>query len=323
MTTVSVAVATFNGEKHLLAQLESLARQSRRPDEIVVSDDGSSDGTLETVRAWARSAPIPVRLSVNAERLGYSANFETALRLATGDIVFLCDQDDVWLPTKIARVLEAFARDPTAVLVLNDQYIADEDLRPGPRTSFEVLRRRGYNPYGQESFVSGHGCCMAVRRSFLDLALPIPHDLTGHDVWLARFSAVLGRQSIVPEPLQLWRRHAEAVSLKRSLFSPRHEWQAFARSREARRESLVRKLRFLEALSERLRAPSSPTDDRDPGRDLARGRIDREAEALARRIRLYDRPWLARRTGAVRLLLRGDYRSSRGWRSFLADFLKA
>src|SRR4051812_29809463 len=99
--TVSVAMATYNGAEFIRDQLRSLALQKRLPDELVVSDDGSTDDTVDILEAFAETAPFPVRISVNRENLGFTRNFERAILGCGGDIIYICDQDDVWFPNKI------------------------------------------------------------------------------------------------------------------------------------------------------------------------------------------------------------------------------
>jgi len=358
--SVAVAMATFNGERYLLEQLESIARQSHQPDELVISDDGSNDRTVEIARAWAATAPMRVRIYVAEKRLGYPANFEKALRLTTADIIFLSDQDDVWLPQKIERVLEEFMRDPEILLVLNDQWITDENLRSTGRTSHEILKRK-YHLYDRQSLIAGHGCCMAVRRPLLGLALPIPageHDLT-HDAWLAKLTAMMGRQKIVSEPLQLYRRHFAAVSihspdnvpvqslhhqdhpsatsivphksresLQRFLANCRILWSDSYRAfifflRDNQKEMCLRRqqqLKLLDVIEERFALVPASTQFGDLS--LAHHRLQREKEVVANRLKLYKRSWLRRRVGALHLLLKGDYKYTAGWKSFVIDFIR-
>jgi len=99
---LSVAMCTCNGAPYLRAQLRSLAAQSRVPDEVVVCDDVSSDATCDIIADFATRAPFPVRLHVNARRLGWTKNFEQAVALCDGELIALSDQDDVWYPYKIA-----------------------------------------------------------------------------------------------------------------------------------------------------------------------------------------------------------------------------
>ena len=134
MTTVSIALCTYNGERFLDAQLTSLAEQSHRPDEVVICDDDSSDGTLGIIQAFADTAPFKVRVFRNSQNLGYVKNFEKAVSLCQGDVIFMCDQDDVWHPEKIEICLGVLDAEQTVGLVLHDFNWIDAVGRsyPGP-----------------------------------------------------------------------------------------------------------------------------------------------------------------------------------------------
>lgn len=107
--SISIALCTCNGERFLAEQLDSIARQKYLPSELVVCDDASEDGTYSLLQEFASSASFPVRLYRNPQRLGIGANFEQAIRLCEGDTIAICDQDDVWLPNKVAKFAELFA----------------------------------------------------------------------------------------------------------------------------------------------------------------------------------------------------------------------
>jgi len=327
VTTVSVAMATYNGERYLLEQLESIAHQTRVPDEVVISDDGSTDKTVEIARRWAQTAPMAVRWLINEARLGCCANFDRALAQTTGDIVCLSDQDDVWLPWKIARVLEEFKENPKVLLVLNNQRITTHELRD---TGWTTFRRHN----------AGHGCCVSARRQLLELALPIPcdcdRDWVNHDHWLIRLATVLNRKQLIEEPLQLYRRHRGAFGIvrnqgcrdqdptnkKRTFLS--NVQSTFAMSRSQRTQSFQRTLKEIDEMLARLTAPSVAGDD-TMGQDVveALSTIQREQEALHNRLILLNQGWIGRRTGSIRLLKAGDYNCFGRWKSFLRDFLGA
>ncbi|WP_312678763.1 glycosyltransferase [Stutzerimonas nitrititolerans] len=194
-------MATYNGERFLRAQLDSFLRQTQRPDEVVITDDQSTDGTLEIIRDFAERAPFTVKYSVNRERLGYAANFNAALMLADGDIVFISDQDDVWFSEKI-EVITNLASNSQGLLFINDAELTNESLKPTNLTKLTQIRTAGL---GDDSFVMG--CCCAVRRELLDICLPIPKGVSAHDSWLVYFSQIFSARVIVEKVLQFYRRH--------------------------------------------------------------------------------------------------------------------
>src|SRR6266481_8759069 len=126
---ISVAMCTYNGGRFLAEQLESIAVQTRLPDELVVCDDRSTDESVEIVRNFARHAPFPVQLEINEENLGSTKNFEKAISLCQGEIVALADQDDVWYRHKLDWIEKAFARSSAPVAAFSDADLIDNDSR--------------------------------------------------------------------------------------------------------------------------------------------------------------------------------------------------
>src|SRR4029077_8380451 len=111
---LSIAMCTYNGARFLPEQLESIAAQTRLPDELVVCDDGSADESAEIVRNFGKNAPFPVRLELNEKNLGATKNFEKAIGLCQGDLISLADQDDVWKPQKLSKLWLVFQENPGA-----------------------------------------------------------------------------------------------------------------------------------------------------------------------------------------------------------------
>lgn len=220
---VSVALCTYNGERYLHQQLASLVAQERAPDELVVCDDNSSDSTLAILKEFAESAPFEVRVTANATNLGSSKNFERAISLCTGDVVFLADQDDVWLPEKIKLMCAKFEVDNEVGLVMSDAEVVNTDLRSSNTT---LWRRTGFDETAHAIVRTGDafaellkhsatfGLTMAFRSSYKNLILPLPattavpnSPLMIHDAWIALLIAAVARVEIVDEVLTLYRQH--------------------------------------------------------------------------------------------------------------------
>lgn len=230
---ISVCMATCNGERYLQAQLDSVLVQLDAGDELVIADDCSTDGTLALIEQ--RGDPR-IRLLPGKRRLGVVANFERALSAARGEYVFLCDQDDVWLPNKRAVFIKALAN---ADLVVSDCRLADaalNELAP----SFFLLRNSGPGLLRNLLRNSFLGCCMAFRRSLLARALPFPAELPMHDTWLGLVATTTGCVCFVSETTLLYRRHGSNAS-------PTGE-----RSHFSRLTQLSHRLRFAIALLIRL-----------------------------------------------------------------------
>jgi glycosyltransferase involved in cell wall biosynthesis len=213
----SVAMCTYGGARFVGAQLASISAQTRPPDELVVCDDRSTDETASIVERFAASAQFPVRLHVNELNLGSTKNFERAISLCTGDLIALCDQDDVWVEGKLARLEEEFRNSPGAGLVFSDAEVADEDARPTGARLWESIgidraelvrlrEGRGLGDLLRGATVTG--ATAALRASLRTLVLPIPEDLhVIHDAWIALLVACVAAVSPVEETLMLYRRH--------------------------------------------------------------------------------------------------------------------
>ena len=199
---ISIAMATYNGAKYLKAQLQSFIDQTRQPDELIITDDCSTDDTEIIVHEFAKVAPFTVEFYRNEKNLGYCGNFNAALTKTTGDLVFLSDQDDVWFAEKIEYMVGVADRNPEALVVMNDAVLTDGDLNEVGLTKVGQIRSAGMS---LDSFVMG--CCCAVRRELLDFCMPIPHGMKGHDNWLVELAGGLNAKVVDIRVLQYYRRH--------------------------------------------------------------------------------------------------------------------
>lgn len=216
---ISVALCTYNGERFLWEQLESLARQTQLPDELVIYDDRSTDNTVDLVHKFALTAPFKVCVFVNEQQVGVTKNFEKALTQCTGDILFLCDQDDVWHPEKISHMAAFLEQNPALNVVFSDALLINEQGEPFQTTFWDVVRLQSVQlqqwRQGESIRVMliGNrvaGCTMALRKSFLNQLLPFPLDIPDflHDTWIAFVASVLDQIQFIPEPLVNYRQHA-------------------------------------------------------------------------------------------------------------------
>ena len=217
--TISVALCTYNGERFLPALLESLRAQIRLPDELVVCDDSSSDGTLAIVEAFAEDAPFPVVVHRNARNLGPTTNFEEAATLCRNELIAFCDQDDVWFPEKIHRAVEAFTAEPDISFSFSDGELID--AMGGPlgtglwdAQGFGVARRQVARNGDLMRLLVLHtfvtGATMVIRADLRSIAFPIPRGWV-HDAWLALVGAFVGSYRMIEEPLLYYRVHPEQV----------------------------------------------------------------------------------------------------------------
>jgi glycosyltransferase involved in cell wall biosynthesis len=192
-TSISIALCTYNGALYLREQLDTIAKQSVRPIEIVLCDDGSSDSTLDIVEEFSRTSPFPVRVFRNAQNLGYSKNFEKAIGLCVGNFIALSDQDDLWYPHKLATLSSLLENDISIGGVFSDGDVIASNAR---KTGITLWRKFAFNLRKQNRFRSGDaidvllqrnvvtGMTMMFRASLREKVLPIPQSWI-HDSWLA------------------------------------------------------------------------------------------------------------------------------------------
>ena len=204
---ISIAMTTYNGARYLNDQLDSFSVQTKLPDELVVCDDKSSDNTINILDDFKRTAPFDVKIICNEENIGYTKNFQKALSLCSGDLIFLSDQDDVWLSDKVEIMSSYFNENRDIYVLLADMIIVDRDLKSTGCTQLEKIRKTGLN---DGSFVTG--CGTALRREWVDFALPIPEFVIGHDLWLHRLAVILNMRDVIGKPLQYFRRHENNTS---------------------------------------------------------------------------------------------------------------
>jgi glycosyltransferase involved in cell wall biosynthesis len=200
---ISVCIPSFNGAPYIGAQLESILT-SPLVTEVIVSDDGSTDNTVEIVKSFNDAR---IRL-VQGPHAGLVSNYELLLSLASGEYIFLSDQDDVWMPNKV-EVMVAALRDFD--LVACDCTVVDGELNL-LHPSFFALRHSGPGLVRNLLRNSYLGCCIALRRRLLKHALPFPSRLPMHDWWLGLIAETFGSATFIYQPLMMYRRHGGNAS---------------------------------------------------------------------------------------------------------------
>lgn len=213
--TVSVALCTHNGERFIGEQVRSILRQTVPPQQLVLSDDASTDDTVAVVeRHLAEHPEIELVVLRNSPALGVTANFEQAVRACTGELIALSDQDDIWLPDRLETMTAAFA-DPELSLLFSDAQLVDGEGEPLAHTLFESIRltrrelREVQSGNALRTLLRRNvvtGATVLFRRSLLDHALPFPASWV-HDEWLAIIAAITGRVDVVPAQLIEYRQH--------------------------------------------------------------------------------------------------------------------
>lgn len=201
---VSVCIATYNGAKYIRNQINSILMQLTDEDELIISDDGSFDGTLEILQTFRDDR---IKIIFN-EYKGVISNFENTLRKARGEIIFLADQDDIWLPNKIQMHLGCHKNYD---LVLSDAEVINED----GAVLYDSFIKERHSKVGlwhnmiKNSYI---GCCMSFNRKVLEKSLPFPIDIPMHDWWIGLIAEKFGHAHILPVKTLRYLRHNNNAS---------------------------------------------------------------------------------------------------------------
>lgn len=202
---ISVCMATYNGQRHLNRQLKSILMQLTDGDEIIISDDHSTDSTRQVIEDFHDQR---IKLIENVGEKGPVGNFQNAISQATGDYIFLSDQDDVWLPDKVTSVIYLLEKYD---LVISDCVVVDDELNVLYPSFFKIRNsKQGFiNNLLKNSYM---GCCMAFRKSFVKHVLPIPKRVHMHDWWIGLNIELKGKVFFFETPLILYVRHGNNAS---------------------------------------------------------------------------------------------------------------
>lgn len=206
---VSVAMATYNGQKYIKEQIDSILINLTENDELIISDDGSTDRTIEIVKYYMEN-DSRIKL-YDGPHNGVKQNFANAIKKATGKYISLADQDDVWMPNKLQEVVNVLENKKDITLVIHNCEIVNEKLEKSNKTFFEfrnsgkgIIKNIWKNTY--------IGCCMAFKNEIKEKILPIPNDIEMHDQWIGVLNDKYGKSYFLDKCLIKYRRHDDNVS---------------------------------------------------------------------------------------------------------------
>lgn len=261
--TVSIVLATYNGESYLEEQLKSISLQDYPITEVVIADDCSTDSTPEICKDFAQRVSFNVIIVRNTERLGYSHNFFRGLSHCNrGEIVFFCDQDDWWEPNKVSLIVKHFRDNPKILLTIHDVEFCDENLTPVGYTKLKRMQ-----PFSNPYFSYITGMATAMRRELVELALPMPENaIFSYDGWLHRLAVALDKKSVLPHVLARYRRHDKNVTVDNSLNAATKQVRshyAIKKLQSSIEFSLMRQLEIWTCVTERLSERLSSDDSRN------------------------------------------------------------
>lgn len=204
---ISVCMATYNGATFIIEQMNSILNELNENDEVIVSDDHSSDNTIDLINSLNDDR---IKVVYNEKERGYASNFENAISNSTGDIIFLSDQDDVWVRGKVNLMLKALE---SADLVVSDAEIVDKDLNCIEKSHFTLfgVKTGFWVNFTKTRYI---GACMAFKKHMLKKILPMPEKrkYCAHDYWIAMVGEAYYKVALVDIPLLKYRRHGENAS---------------------------------------------------------------------------------------------------------------
>lgn len=214
--TVSVVMATYNGERYLREQLDSIAAQTLQPTQIIIQDDSSDDQTVAIVQEYA--SYLPIQLETNSHNIGYVRNFELALSKAEGKYIAICDQDDIWEPNKLELLLKTIG---TKTLIYSDSLLIDADGNSLNQTLSDKLKNNFISTDSPLSFIydnciSAHA--LLFHRSLLPQLFPFPKHLY-FDAWIAANATSINGISYLNQRLVRYRQHASNTLSRRQKVS--------------------------------------------------------------------------------------------------------
>lgn len=318
---ISIAMCTYNGSRFLPEQLNSIAAQSRLPEELVVCDDRSTDDSVARLDAFSRRVSFPVRLYVNHTNLGSTKNFEEAISLCRESIIVLADQDDAWYPHKLERIEQAFQASDTCAAVFSDADVIDQDSRMTGTHLWECFL---FSRAEQKRFAAGEslnilvrhpvvtGAAMAFRRNLLPLLTPLPANDV-HDQWMSFLLAACGPYSLISEPLMQYRLHNnQQVGVGVQTFLDR-----LTKARVTGKPLYRSEIRRFRQLYQHIQKHQQAM----PGAHVAMSEIERKISHLEHRIEMRKL-----HSGRMKKILhevrnQGYWRYAGGWRSVAKDIL--
>lgn len=205
--TISVAMATFNGEKYLKEQICSILSQLHNNDEIIISDDGSKDKTLDIIKSFSDN-----RIKIySGPQKGLKQNFANAILNCKGKYIFLADQDDIWLENKVEKVLKTF-EEKKCMCVIHDAVVFDSETNNVLYESFYLFRKSKKGIIKNIWKNSYIGCCMCFDAEMKRYILPIPNSIEMHDQWIGILAEKYGKSEFIEDKLLKYRRHSNNVS---------------------------------------------------------------------------------------------------------------
>lgn len=308
-------MCTFNGAKHLTEQITSIINQSRPPDEIIIVDDNSSDHTVELIDNYLDTTRNLLRLYVNERQLGFVKNFEKAISLCKGDIIFLADQDDIWEVDKINYMVSLLDCQSEFLGATHDGRLVNSNGHYQGVTKFTQIKR-GYGSLAKT--ITGTLSCLT--KDSLKYILPFPADIRSHDKWIDYiFTWFPSRWLFTDICLSDIRRHeSNTSSWVVNSFKPISKFDVFLEQVKTNpSSSYIDRISMNKALFHRLIA--NKFDDQNV--PIINKLIEERKYLVIRQALVNRKSFLSRLKTAIFLQISGGYAYFNGWRSFLRDVI--
>ncbi|NLO09099.1 MAG: glycosyltransferase [Clostridiales bacterium] len=271
---LSVAIATYNGADYIEEQLDSVLKQTRALDEVIICDDCSKDNTVAIVEAFICKHNLQSKWSieVNVKNLGFGSNFFKAITKTTGDIIFFCDQDDIWTLNRVEAMTEAMERNP-AILMLGSEYEPFESTADAYKVSSKDLVKfkndhslEHLKLQAKNIFIGYLGSCMCIRRSFFSLIKPYWFEGWAHDEFVWKLALVLDGAYVY-----------HGITVRRRLHS--------SNTSMGKMRNLIKRINFLEDLLRGHEAALRLAKDNAKGHEAIR-LLEKNIESVKLRIEL-------------------------------------
>ena len=311
-------MTTYNGEKYLLEQLDSFLHQEIKPDELIICDDGSTDKTLEILNNFAKKANFVVKIYKNQHNLGYSKNFEKAILLCSGDIIFLSDQDDVWFEDKIKEVLNIIKSHPEKKIFMHDAFITNHNLKPTGQSRFEKLKNENKLPKDYTT-----GCLTIIKKEMVKILFLVPQS-EKHDIWINKFGYFTNTRILISKKLQYWRRHENNTSnttakkLNKLQYLRKKIAQFFKHGNVNPYNKLILKQKNLQHLKKYVQKTNNNILSQEVI-DIACIDLDKEIKILEERIKILKKTRNTRYFLIVPFFLKGGYKNFNGYWTAIKD----
>lgn len=311
----SIAMTTYNGAHYLDEQLKSFLTQTTLPSELIVVDDCSTDNTMQILSDYKKSAPFDVHIYQNDYNIGYTQNFSKALSLCSGELIFLSDQDDAWMTTKITKLQNLYTKNPTKSVFMSDALLTDNQLTPIKLTALQQFHQTGL-PIN--SFVLG--CCIAVTKDFVEQILPVPKEYIGHDNWIVELADILDARLLSHEVLMYYRRHDSNTSNTNSTSLKNLSALKLLAQKFAHKDIIIKNETLL--LREELILKTLEKIDHS-NKQKAILTLSNKIKIRKKRLKIIsNNNILTRFVKSFYLYIHGDYKYFSNLKSFLADTIK-